>query len=109
MTARIDLNQIGPIKLGIVTDEPLTATEILSRSKGFNNDFCSSLGNISIAIADDDYINRSIKETNQEIDKREVEIFVLEKKLLTLNGLKRQMDKKSGIYQRDTSSTNGAG
>jgi len=64
---------------------------------------------ISIPIADDEYIARSIKEANRDIDIRETEIFELEKKLLTLHGLKRQMDKKRELYIGDTSSTNGAG
>lgn len=67
------------------------------------------LGNISIAITDEAYINRSIKETQEDIQKREEEIFILEKKLLTLNGLKRQMDKKSVLYKSNSSSSNGTG
>jgi len=107
MTARVDLSQFKPVhEICAIGEVPSFIAMSPERTKEIMMQ--TGLCNISIAIADDEYIARSIKEANQEIDKRETEIFELEKKLLTLNGLKRQMDKKSGIYQRDTSPTNGA-
>lgn len=58
---------------------------------------------VPVIITDSEYIDREIKETTKSIECKESEIFILEKKLLTLNGIKRQMDKKSGLHISNTS------